>query len=192
MPDWVEHLRVQPELKGCYRTTKEEKTTVVLALECIGEAVETYGCPREFWIEYGFMDGESKIDCTVQWFGKKATRIAEAVWFSFMPMVRSPQNWRMDKLGQPVSPLEVIRNGNRHLHAVGEGASYHGEDGVVRLRTLDTALLAPGDRALVDFNNRQPVLSRGMHFLLYNNTWCTNFPMWYEDDARFRFETAFE
>jgi hypothetical protein len=26
-----------------------------------------------------------------------------------------------------------------------------------------------------------------MHFNLYNNVWGTNFPMWYEDDARFRF-----
>lgn len=192
MPDWVKHLCIRPELKGCFKGIKEGKTAVVLSLACNGEAVETYGCPREFWIEYGFADGGGGIDCTVQWFGKKATRIAEAVWLSFMPKVRSPQNWHMDKLGQPVSPLEVIRNGNRHLHAVGEGASYRGEDGAVRLRTLDTALLAPGDRALVDFNNRQPVLSRGMHFLLHDNTWCTNFPMWYEDDARFRFEIAFE
>jgi hypothetical protein len=26
-----------------------------------------------------------------------------------------------------------------------------------------------------------------MHFLLHDNVWGTNFPLWYEDDARFRF-----
>jgi hypothetical protein len=114
------------------------------------------------------------------------------MWFSFVPIVKSPENWRMDKLGQSVSPLDVIRNGNRKLHAVGEGVSYQGADGSLNIRTLDTALVAPGERSLVDFNNRQPALRRGMHFLLYDNTWCTNFPMWYDDDARFRFELEFD
>ena len=28
---------------------------------------------------------------------------------------------------------------------------------------------------------------KGMHFLLYDNVWGTNFPMWFGEDARFRF-----
>ncbi|WP_281275922.1 hypothetical protein [Dictyobacter alpinus] len=34
-------------------------------------------------------------------------------------------------------------------------------------------------------------LTRGMSFNRYNNTWGTNFTMWYEDDARFRFTLRF-
>jgi len=34
-------------------------------------------------------------------------------------------------------------------------------------------------------------LTKGMHFDLYNNLWGTNFPMWFEDDCRFRFRLIF-
>jgi hypothetical protein len=191
MPEWVKHLQVSPILKKCRKSRGGQNTRFVLELANEGGAVEGYGCPREVWVEYFVPDKGSCITVNVQWFGKPATRIAEAAWFSFVPRLQSPQNWRMDKLGQSVSPLEVIRNGNCKLHAVGEGVTYRGQDGSLSLRTLDTALVAPGERCLVNFNNRQPVLSRGMHFLLYDNTWCTNFPMWYEDDAKFRFEVEF-
>ena len=40
-------------------------------------------------------------------------------------------------------------------------------------------------RALHDFAC-QPA-GGAMHVNLYNNVWGTNFPMWYEEDARFRF-----
>jgi hypothetical protein len=188
MPDWVKHLLAQPRLERVLKGKHAKGTRFVLVFACSGEAVEIYGCPHEFWVEYIFPDAGSKIACTVQWFGKSATRIAEAIWLSFVPRLAAPQNWRLDKLGESVSPLEVILNGNRKLHAVGEGVSYHGGDGVLTLRSLDAALVAPGERSLVNFNNCQPELWHGMNFLLYNNTWCTNFPMWYDEDAHFRFE----
>ena len=28
----------------------------------------------------------------------------------------------------------------------------------------------------------------GLSFVLYNNVWGTNFPLWYEDNAKFTFE----
>ena len=97
----------------------------------------------------------------------------------------------MDKLGELVSPLEVIRNGNRKLHAVGKGVEYHGEEGGLIIETLDAPLVAPGEMSLLNFNNKQPPMKRGMHFNLYNNIWGTNFPMWFEEDARFRFNLKF-
>ena len=40
----------------------------------------------------------------------------------------------------------------------------------------------------VDINvHRQKMGMVFQHFNLFNNIWNTNFPMWYEDDARFRF-----
>ena len=93
----------------------------------------------------------------------------------------------MEKLGQAVSPLEVIRDGNKKLHAVGRGVNYTDAGGRLALISLDAPLMAPGERSLINFNNRQPALSHGMHFLLYDNQWGTNFRMWYDEDARFRF-----
>lgn len=44
------------------------------------------------------------------------------------------QSWVMYKLGTPVSPLEVLRNGSHAMHAVGdEGVAVSSADGVRRL-----------------------------------------------------------
>ena len=94
----------------------------------------------------------------------------------------------MEKLGEWVSPLDVVRNGSRHLHAVGEGVRWSRGAESLQIESLDAALVAPGQRSLLNFNNRRPALSGGMHFLLCNNMWGTNFPMWFGEDARFRFQ----
>ena len=57
----------------------------------------------------------------------------------------------------------------------------------VALDSLDAPLVAPGLPSLLNFTNLQPALKHGMHFLLYDNLWGTNFPMWYDENARFRF-----
>jgi len=44
---------------------------------------------------------------------------------------------------------------------------------------------------LLNFTDEQSDLLGGIHFNLYNNVWGTNFPMWYEKDARFRFLLRF-
>jgi hypothetical protein len=97
----------------------------------------------------------------------------------------------MNKLGSAISPLDVIKNGNRKLHAVESGVMYHDRQSEMQIETFDTALVAPGEPSLLNFNNRQPNLKNGMHFNLLNNVWGTNFPMWFDDDARFRFDLVF-
>ena len=52
--------------------------------------------------------------------------------------------------------------------------------------------VAPGEPSLLNFTNEQPDLSKGVHFNLHNNLWGTNFPMWFEDDCRFRFRIRIE
>lgn len=94
-------------------------------------------------------------------------------------------------MGYWISPLEVIKNGNRHLHAVCKGVKHQSKDDLLEIDTLDAPLVAPGTPALLNFTNRQPDLEQGIHFNLYNNLWGTNFPMWFEDDARYRFILKF-
>lgn len=49
------------------------------------------------------------------------------------------------------------------------------------------ALAAPGQKRLLQFDNSFVSLDKGWHFNLHNNIWGTNFPMWYGEDALFRF-----
>lgn len=51
------------------------------------------------------------------------------------PRAVDPASWALWKLGQPISPLEVILNGSHSLHAVGEeGVSVVTTDGGAALR----------------------------------------------------------
>ncbi len=178
------HKTWTPQQTSIYRDGDQQ---FVLVMKLDDEAWAKYGCPRVVTAEIEFTEDRPEIRYTLQWFEKPACRLPEASWLSFNPRVEKPQNWQMDKLGQWISPLEIIRNGNRKLHAVSSGIRCVDDSSSIAIDTLDAALVAPGELSLLNFNNRQPVLRNGMHFNLHNNVWGTNFPMWYEDDARFRF-----
>lgn len=110
---------------------------------------------------------------------------------SLAPREVRADGWTLDKMGRAVSPLDVVRKGNRKLHAVNRYVRYWDAHGEFLAETVDTPLVAPGEPSLLDFNDRRPPLRKGIHFNLYNNVWGTNFPMWCSDDARFRFRLIF-
>ena len=161
-------------------------TVVLVRLAFPTEASERFGAPPDAWTIVWLGDGPS-VPVELCWFDKPACRLPEATWWSANPPVAEPGRWTMDKLGQPVSPLEVVRHGGRALHAVGQGMAYAGHDGEVRIDTLDAPLVAPGRPRLLDADPPPPDLSGGWHVLLHDNLWGTNFPMWNEGDATFRF-----
>jgi len=153
--------------------------------------VDQFGCPKTLTMELSINDETNEIALRLQTFEKNACRLPEAMWFSFCPTSRPDGTWMLGKLGDSISPLRVVRDGNRKLHAVSEGVCYADATATLAIDAIDAALVAPGERSLLDFNNRQPNVSKGMHFNLYNNVWGTNFPMWCEDDMLFRFVLCF-
>ncbi len=183
----AEHRDWFPRLAALYRDPNSNLPRYLVELAMPEQAVAQYGCPALVFLIIELPEEELSIRFTLQWFGKRACRLPEAIWLSFAPRIPSARGWTMDKLGQAISPLDVVRDGNRHLHAVGRGVTYRAGELAFEIETRDAPLVAPGERALLTFTNRQPPLERGMHFLLYDNLWGTNFPMWYEDDARFEF-----
>ena len=187
-----EHKTWLPRLAGLFQRKDSRGDRFLLQLVYSAIPVEKYGCPAEVTVEIDAPLDQPVLNFNVQWFHKAACRLPEAIWFSFIPRAPDPSGWRMEKLGQSVSPLEVIRDGNRSLHALGSGLRYQDARGGLSIETLDAPLVAPGTRSLLNFTNRRPALRKGMHFLLYNNLWGTNFPMWYDEDARFRFVLRFE
>lgn len=180
------------QLKALHAAKDSSGHRFLLELAAPKESTSRYGCPRKLLMELSLPDDEPRIDIDFQWFDKSACRLPEAMWLSFSPRGDGPGHWHIDKLGRMISPSEVVRNGNRKLHAVGRGATYSGPNGKrLVIETLDAPLVAPGEPSLTDFNNRQPPMKYGMHFNLCNNIWGTNFPMWYDEDARFRFVLRF-
>jgi hypothetical protein len=156
------------------------------------EAVERYGAPAKWRLTWVFAVDRPQVELTVDWFDKPASRIPQAIWCSFVPRLATGANWRFDKLGHPVEPRRVISRGNRRLHAVGDGGmTAFDAKRSIRIETLDAPLVAPGRASLLDFHQRLPSAHGGAHVNLYNNSWGTNFPLWYGENARFRFRLRF-
>lgn len=186
------HQTFLPNLTWAGRSSEARQERFLFLLEMPTESVQSYGAPRTVTIQVTFPNDEPTMHWDVQWFEKSACRLPEAAWFSFMPQVKDPHRWQMNKLGEWISPDNVIRDGNRHLHAVGEGARNIGPRHQISIQSLDAPLLAPGSPSLLNFTNQQPNLRKGLHFNLFNNLWGTNFRMWYEENARFRFTLKIE
>ena len=152
-----------------------------------GSLRELVTWPRRMTLEIWLPNDEPAAHLTFQCFEKRANRLPEAMWLSFSPDAPDVNGWLLEKVEQPVSPLDVILNGNRHLHAVTKDVTYRDGNGSFTLETLDAPLIAPGQRRLLRFDNELPDMRGGVHVNLYNNLWGTAFPQWYEQDMRFRF-----
>ncbi|MDR3707051.1 MAG: DUF5054 domain-containing protein [Capsulimonadaceae bacterium] len=162
---------------------------IVIELALPDECVRDFGAPRIITVEVS-RAGDDALDVTLQWFDKPASRIPEALWFSFTPDVTDWGRWELQKMQRMVTPNAVVSKGARRLHAVSGEAVYSQGDRTFRIETLDAPLIAVGDATLLDFDDRIASASEGVHVNLYNNVWGTNFPMWNGDDARFRFRVG--
>ncbi|MCC8023227.1 MAG: DUF5054 domain-containing protein [Clostridiales bacterium] len=165
----------RPILTGLRR----EENRVLVQYRFDREASQQCGCPPDWDCIVTFEKQGVLFD--LAWFHKPANRMAEGIWCSFAPM---DTNLRLHKLGTPVDPADVVSKGGRTLHGVEPGVSYDH----CAIASLDCPLAAPGEPALLNFHDRLPEPDAPVHFNLYNNVWGTNFPMWYEGDARFRFQ----
>jgi len=177
----------QPEVKAAYVRPGE----ALFHLTAPGRSALDFGCPADFFLRYQLKEPGSGLEIELQWFNKTACRMPEAIWFSFVPALQGSDSLEIEKLGEWLSPLNVVENGNRHLHATSGRVIFHLHNGDLSIHSLDAPLVAPGKPSLLDFNNDFPDLSAGLHFNLLNNLWGTNFPMWFEEDCRFRFQLKF-
>jgi len=187
-----EHRMRRPHLASLHRRHDSRGESLLALLEMPGESVERYGAPRRIALTYLFPVEERVAHVTMQWFDKQACRLPEALWLSFAPVVAADGRCSLDKMGQKISPHDVVRNGARTLHAVDRGVSYDDAHGRLSIETLDAPLVAMGEPTLLNFPNQQLALDKGIHVNLYNNVWGTNFPQWYDDDAAFRFVIGVE
>lgn len=183
---------VQPMLQKLFQHQDTEQDYFLLELSLPEGCHQREGAPARMTLQVVVARRAPHLRINLQWFDKPACRLPEAFWLSFVPLQRASGAWMLEKSGGFISPLDVVSNGNRHLHAVQEIIRYTDDEALFQLHTLDAPLVAPGRPALLEMTNQQPDMRSGIHVNLYNNVWGTNFPMWFEDDARFRFELSFK
>lgn len=170
---------------SCYRRYEPESVKIYTYNEQLivrysfpKEAHRDCGCPLLF--DVIITETEEGLNFDLAWFGKPANRVAEAIWVGFRPIAG---NKRISKLGKLIDPRDIVGKGQCRLHATDFGVVYD----ELSIETIDTALVAPQEPSLLNFCDVKPLDEEGVYFNLYNNIWGTNFPMWYDEDARFRF-----
>lgn len=152
---------------------------IIANLVCDKKLCEELGAPRLIQIIYTLADDGLNVD--VFWYGKDANRLTEAIYFN---LFLATEQIKMKKLGCLVKPNEVAYNGSRNLHAV-QGVEFD----EFEIINLHSPLVSFGKGKILEFDNKiEDVSKDGLSFVLYNNVWGTNFPLWYEDNAKFTFE----
>ncbi len=151
---------------------------IIVNLICSKNLYEDLGAPRLIQVIYTLSENGLKIDAS--WFEKDANRLTEAIYMHLFPA----QDIKLKKLGCLINPNEVASKGSRNLHAVQSV-----EMGNYKIINYHSPLASVGKGKILEFDNKfEDVKTDGLSFVLYNNVWGTNFPLWYEDNASFTFE----
>ena len=117
------------------------------------------------------------------WFGKDANRLTEAIFLHFYP---AGKDIVLNKTLSKVNPSEVVSKGGRNLHAVFGAVTKNGRYSFVNRHN---PLISIGRGKILEIDNKlENIETDGISYVLYNNVWGTNFPLWYEDNASFEFE----
>ncbi|MEG0386728.1 MAG: DUF5054 domain-containing protein [Niameybacter sp.] len=129
-----------PELEDIYQKDNE----LVCVMSMSGTATQLYGAPEKLALNIMFLPNMIKMD--LAWWGKKASRVAEALWFAIHPLGEIKS---ISKLSRPIDPRDVVENGNRRLHATDWGIKY----GTCTIECIDSALVNVGKPSLLNFIN---------------------------------------
>ncbi|WP_322172986.1 DUF5054 domain-containing protein [Acutalibacter caecimuris] len=148
------------------------------------EAAERFGAPRLAVVTYTF---GQELGIELAWYQKDASRIPEGLFFGMNLGYREGEKITLTKLSLPVDPYHVREGGNRKLHV-----SPAVESGQGVIRSLHAPLVSVGGRHLYDENEDYGSAAEGMYYLLCNNRWGTNFPLWYGENARFAFSVSLQ
>lgn len=171
-----------PEYYSCDGTLMAARTdgeALYLVIGCEGEAHELYGCPARMHMR--IIPGADGICFDFAWYDKPANRIPEALWLELDPVMPLTA---IRKLGSWVHPHEAVYGGSREMHAT-DGMLRFGD---ISLEPIDSPLFAVEKPSVYAFHHEKlPDNTKGIWANLFNNMWGTNFPMWCEGDARFRF-----
>jgi hypothetical protein len=159
----------------------ENETKIFIDLKCEKSLCDELGAPREIQLIYTITKENIKID--ISWFNKDANRLTEAIFFKLYPV---ESEILLEKLGVNVDPYSVVEKGSKNLHAV-KNAIFKNDKNTIKISNFITPLISIGKGKILEFDNKFEKLSDGISYVLYNNVWGTNFPLWYEENAHFEF-----
>ena len=118
MPETIPSSLTRASLQELLVNTRESNQTSFLVHLSLPQDLHiNSGAPADVWVRIVAVQNSNKLTVELMTFGKTTTRLPEALFFSFVPLVKEPDHgWWMDKLGRMVKPYDVIVNGSFHLN----------------------------------------------------------------------------
>lgn len=143
---------------------------------------------RSQWVAEGRLTFGSKTDFAL---GGNLLLVAGHTWG--MDIKSHLKDWKhylgdSFRKARRTRPFRLVEKGACWLHATDGEIEGPG----CRISSPDAALIAPDLGRLLIFRQSESRFRQGVSFNLYNNVWGTNFPMWSEEDAVFRFRLETE
>jgi len=175
----------KPVLDQVWRKSTSNEDIFVLRSLMPVNVTRIFGCPSTIWTVYSF-DKVKGIRIRLIWTGKSPNRMPEAAFMTFNPYGVDKNSWRVEKLGVSIDPYDVVKNGSLHQAGVDRLLTFSGAISGVKvvLESLDASVVSPSapitfPSPLNRFQPNDPNNVGGMHFILQNNVWGTNYVMWY-------------
>ncbi len=169
------------------KTVYLDKTTVLAELKCDGILSSELGAARTIQIIYRLE--KTGLTTEVLWFEKDANRLTEATYLHMFP---AKGEFILTKTGSDINPDSVVSMGGRNLHAV-QYCKLATEKNMYRFTNYHSPVISIGKGKILEFDNKFEDLDKdGITYVLHDNVWGTNFPLWYEDNAYFKFAITAE
>lgn len=154
-----------------------DKLTITVDLAIDRYCYDELGAPKKVQLIYTLDNEKLEIECI--WCNKDISRLTQSIALHFYP---DSKDVTYQKLGTHIDPFDVVYNGNRKLSAVEKIILDKCE-----IINHHSPLVSIGDGVLMNWDNEYGRLSDGISYILYDNVWGTNFPLWYGDNAYFKF-----
>lgn len=161
-----------------------ESVEVHLLMNIERYASNELGAPYEIMAVYQLTN--DKLTLSVEWLKKDAVRTTESIALRLYPA--SDKKLRYMKFGTLIEPDNIVSKGGRKLMAV-EKTLFEIGDKEYSMTCKEAPLIATDGGNILHFDNQSVNdASGGIAYILFNNVWGTNFPLWYEESAKFTVE----
>jgi len=188
MPGFKYVDKKYPQGKFSYKLNElylsEKDNGIILCFSIESKLVEDCGAPKTFEIK--IKDTAEGLSLEVIWLEKDASRLPESLFINF-PLCYDEDKLKYVKISHEIDPYDIVETGNRNLSAV-EKINFVCKDSEYSLINVHSPLVSTGEGKILQFDNIfESIKDKGLSFNLYNNIWGTNFPLWYEDNAYFKY-----
>ena len=140
------------------------------------------GAPRKVYAKYRLTEQALTLDLALT--DKDAVRTPESTSCLFYPIYTKAT---YTKMGTQVDPTDVVSRGNRKLSAA-ERVIFENGAHSFAIESVQAALVASDGGNILRFDDAPAdIAANGLAFVLHDNIWGTNFPLWYEENSYFRF-----